>query len=93
MAVELGRLGLDCQKCTAQQKVFRGCEKNFEGTWTGVFAGLKRCPKKVVDYSNFRYVEAYNLLSSGVLMNPGCYMDQPAKLNDAVSIIRNHISK
>jgi len=93
MAVEVGRLNLDCQKCSDQQKVLRGCEKDFSGTWLGVFDGLTRCPKRIVKADNYQYIGAYNKYMKGILMNKGNWFDQPAKLNEAFDVIEFQIAK
>ena len=73
----------------------RGCEKESPdpGVWEVNGESFGRCPRKMVNPEVNEYIRAYNRYDKGILMNPGSYYDQPAKLNDAIELIEYQLLK
>lgn len=54
---------------------------------------FQRCPLKLITRQSLELIRAYNLYTQGYLPNAGGWMDQPAKLFEALDIIEVEIEK
>ena len=80
---------LDCRRCTWEQKIEDGCEKEspVQGRWKLDDWEFGRCPLKLVRLQSFEYIRAYNFYKEGYLPNPGGWAEQPVKLIEAIECI------
>lgn len=95
MAVWLPKFKLDCHKCSDAGKLERGCETDspIPGMWKLNDWEFARCPRKLVARKSVDYLSAYFFFTKGYLPNPGGWLDQPAKLIDALILIEREIMK
>ncbi len=90
MTVWLEVHGLDCQSCSEDQQIDRGCE---EGSAPGQYCmdnlneQFDNCPGKYATAQSKAYIEAYFFFKQGYLPNPGGWLDQPAKLLQAIKVV------
>lgn len=54
---------------------------------------VTKCPLKEVQPGIWNYVEAYNQYKNGFLPNPGGWLDQPAKMLEAINLIEQYKEK
>ncbi len=83
-------MDLDCQKCTEQRKISRGCKEEAPAP---VFEmdGEKyyRCPLKLIRKETLEYVRFHRFFQMGYLPNAGGLLEQPAKFLNAIEVIEN----
>ncbi len=94
MAVELGRLKLDCRSCSDEAKIKNGCEYDspIPGAWKVGDYEFQRCPKKIITLQTVEYIRAYNLYEKGILLNPGSWNEQPIKYQEVIRLISYMLS-
>jgi len=95
MAVQILDSGLECRRCTDDQKAERGCEENspIPGYWKFDDFETNRCPVRLVTKSSLMLIEAFLYFKQGFLPNAGGWMDQPAKLFEAFEVIEGESRK
>lgn len=95
MAVQVMDTGLDCRRCTNDQKIERGCEQDspIPGFWKFDDFETSRCPVKLITKVSVKLLEAFLYFKQGYLPNAGGWMDQPAKLFEALEVIETEILK
>lgn len=88
---------LDCRKCTDQDRIEKGCEKDspFLDAWKipGQDWSVQRCPLKIVQENSWNYLEAYRFYKAGYLPNAGGWMDQSIKFLAVLNIISSEVNK
>lgn len=87
---------LDCRRCTDQEKIENGCEKDspLPGRWKLDDWEFQRCPKKLVKAQSYEYIRAYNFYKEGGgWPNPGNWPQQPLKLLQALDYIQIQADK
>lgn len=94
MAISAYQSGLNCQKCSDNEKVDNGCRENspIEGRWKIENIELQRCPLSQVTYQSRLYLEAYTLFKLGILPNGDGWMNESKKFMDAMRIIQREVS-
>lgn len=85
-------MDLDCQTCTDQQQVVRGC---IEETGQLYVNGevYKRCPLKIVPHYIYDYIKAYKMYKDGYLPNGKAWLDESNKFIESLSIIEKEINE
>lgn len=87
MAVFLPK-GLDCQTCTDQQKMIRGCTEDSPNGWLIGDTEVKRCPISLLTADTIAYLKLYRMAERfGRFPYEGGIATQPAKLMDIFSYI------
>lgn len=87
LAVEVSAGGLNCRKCTAQMKEYRGCDGQPKQPF--VFQGeeLPKCPIKLINSTSFFYIQMYGYFEKGFLPFEGSILRQPVKILQAFDVI------
>ena len=95
MAVWLGTFKLDCQKCSAEEKVDSGCEKDspIPGVWKLYDWEFQRCPLKLITPQSAAYLRACTFFEKGYLPNAGGWIEQSNKFIEAMEIVEREIIK
>ena len=97
MAVQVSVYGLDCQKCSEDEKIYRGCYKTgtqpYMLTINGEQEILPRCPIRLIQPICFQYIHWYHYFKQGFLTFPGTIGNQPAKLLAIFDIIDNEVKE
>lgn len=95
IALSVGELGLNCEKCNEFQKIDHGYEKDspIPGKWKIGDYSFNRCPLVIMDKRANWYITAYNFLKDGILPNDGGWLDQPNKFIEAMNFIESEINK
>lgn len=86
---------LDCRSCTEDEREHNGCLKDspVEDVWELDGEVSRRCPVTLVTPESVEYIRAYNFFQKGYLPNPGGWMDQPAKLIEAIELIETQVQR
>ena len=87
----------DCVTCTAQQKIFRGCDGDVQGPYALVINGEihQRCPRRPILEDPAWYAEVfwlYRQKEKGYLVDEGGLDSQPNKLIQAFRVIDQTIN-
>jgi len=84
---------VNCQNCDEQLKKERGCFG--EGTVPFYINTEQhyRCPIKLVSGISWEYIRAYGFYKNNFLPNGKGWLDESDRYLDAMSIIRNEITK
>jgi len=95
MAVQVMDAGLDCRKCTDDDKIERGCNTDspIPGYWKFDDFETNRCPAKQITRKSIKLLEAFLYYKQGYLPNAGGWMDQPAKLFEAFEVVEAELDK
>lgn len=64
-----------------------------EDAWELDGESIRRCPMAIVTDQSIEYVRVYNFFQKGYLPNPGGWLDQPAKLIEAIEFIETEMQR
>jgi len=95
MAVHISNLGLNCQKCSKEEKKYRGCTEKGTHPYffeiNGESIKLSRCPLKLVHPVMFEHLQWYSYYKKGHLPFNKSIGEHPAKLLEIFDIIDNEL--
>ena len=91
----MGTFKLDCQRCSDEDKIENGCEKDspIPGVWKLYDWEFQRCPLKLITYQSNCFLRAYTFFKKGYLPNPGGWLEQSIQFLKAMEIIDREIIK
>jgi len=97
LAVAVAFLDLDCQNCSAGQRIERGCDKDspIPGKW-GEIAGQKisQCPRRMITQLSAEYLRAFEMIQAGLGLPYGSgWSNHSRKFLDAIRIIYSEVEK
>jgi len=93
MAIEVSKLNLDCQKCTEEQKKWRGCNGGAKQPYIIESEEIDFCPVKLINPMTYRYLEMYHYYKQNMLPFGGTILTQPAKLLDIFKVIEKELNR
>ena len=89
-------MSLDCRTCSKAQRIERGCEQDspIPGKWRIEGEVYNRCPNKLITRQSNEYLDAYDLLQTGLGLPYGDgWIKHSKKFLDAIHIIHAEILK
>lgn len=86
--------GLDCRKCTKNQKLDHGYDTDsvIPRRWQIGDWYFNRCPVTMVTQQSKEFLRAYAMYKQGFLPNGRGYLYETQKYLDAMTIIENEVS-
>ncbi len=93
MAIEVAKLNLNCQKCTEEQKKWRGCNGGAKQPYIIDGIEVEFCPVKLINPMTYKYLEYYHYYKQNLLPFGGTILNQPAKLLDIFRILDKELNK
>ena len=93
MAIEVSKLNLNCQKCTKEQKKWRGCEGGAKQPYIIDGEEIGFCPVKLIYPMTYRYLTLYNYYKQKLPLFEPTVLHYPAKLLDIFRIIDTELAK
>ena len=91
------KLDLDCRRCTEEDRIEYGCEKDspIEDMWSNPDFDLafRRCPLKIIKRESWEFIDAYNFYKDKILPVSGGIDEQTCRYKEAMMIIGNTINK
>lgn len=84
--------GLDCHKCSTQNKQMRGCKEDVAPQNIVGFR-VTRCPLRYATYGDVTALQVYREYNAGFLPNEGGWLDQPMKFSMIVNMIQGIIQR
>lgn len=93
MAVAVSCEGLDCRKCSDNEKIEHGFEEDspVKNKWQIGEWKFQRCPVQFVKRQSVAYMEAYPLFKLGVMPNGQGWLNESKKFLQAMHIIEKEI--
>lgn len=93
MAVHASELGLDCRKCTPEERLDHGFSKPspVPNRWEFDNEAMDRCPVAQITLLSSLYLKYFSYYRKGFLVNAGTVAHQPAKLMEAFNVIENEV--
>jgi hypothetical protein len=87
----LGEFSVNCRNCLKGRKTVCEFEVPGQEVWELNGERYTGCPFMIVTRQSAGYLKAFVFYKNGYLPNPGTWLDQPAKLLDALEIIEKEL--
>lgn len=82
---------MNCRSCLKGRKTVCEFEVPGQEVWELNGKRYTGCPFRIVTRQSAGYLKAFMFYKNGYLPNPGTWLDQPAKLLDALEIIEKEL--